>query len=397
MPRRPRVHRLEGVIKHYPWGSRHVLAALQGRSTPSEQPEAELWLGAHPSGPAQVEVEGAWAPLDELIRADPEYWLGPEALARHGPRLPFLMKVLAVEQPLSLQAHPDAQRAASIFEQERHLSAAERRYTDPYAKPELVCALTRFEALCGVRSEDEIREWLAAAGLGDLMDSSAVGSAAVHDFLARWLRLSSVRRRPQIEDLLAAARRRAAEDPISRRILDLAVHWPGDPGLVAPVLLHEIALEPGEALFLPAGVLHCYLSGAAIEVMAASDNVVRAGLTNKPIHVGELLEIACFEEGPPELLRGADSGSSYGGHRTPCHEFRLTRSRISPDGRLEVAVHGPMIVLCTGGRLRVEANGHALELARGAAVAIPAALEICEISGDGEGAWTALPDASPRG
>ena len=385
MRSRPCVHRLRGVIKHYPWGSRHVLAELLGRPAPSAQPEAELWLGAHPNGPSLVQGGERWAPFDELIREDPEYWLGPEVLARYGPRLPFLMKVLAVEQPLSLQVHPDAERAARVFAEDQHRPPSERRYGDPYAKPELVCALTRFEALCGVRDEAEIRAWLAASGLADWMPAGLGGADAVRDFFARWLRLSARERAPLLAQLLSAARRRAAEDPISRRVLALAEFWPDDPGLIAPVLLYEITLEPGEALFLPAGVLHCYLRGAAIEVMAASDNVVRAGLTNKPIHIEELLAVARFEGGRPGVVERQRSGDREVEYTLPRADFSFFEVDVRGDGVLAYPqrTRGPAILLCTEGHLAIQVKGGSLRLDRGHACVISNECRFPSISGSG--------------
>ena len=360
-----------------------MLAELLGRPTPSELPEAELWLGAHPSGPSLVEVGDDWVPFDALLREDPEYWLGADTLAAHGPRLPFLMKVLAVEQPLSLQTHPDAERAALIFEQERHLPASERRYSDPYAKPELVCAITRFEALCGVRPVDEIRAWLEGAGLSDLIRSSADGggAVAVRGFLADWLRQPDSQRKGAIARLMHAAQRRAAEDPVSRRILALAAHWPGDPGLIAPVLLHDITLEPGEALFLPAGVLHCYLSGAAIELMAASDNVVRAGLTNKPIHVEELLAVAKFEAFRPPVLAAVAGRDGQWRYDTSCPEFQLTRLARSSDQRSATLACGPSVLLCTSGQAYLENEHGEIGLDEGKAAAVSSSAVVsCRLS-----------------
>ncbi|MCL4686416.1 mannose-6-phosphate isomerase, class I [Myxococcota bacterium] len=385
MQRRPRIHRLRGVIQNYPWGSRHVLAELLGRPAPSAQPEAELWLGAHPNGPSLVEVDERWSRFDERIREDPAYWLGPETLAAHGPRLPFLMKVLAVEQPLSLQTHPDAQRAAHIFEQDRHLSPSQRRYTDPYAKPELVCALTRFEALCGVRPAGEIRAWLDAAGLADGMRPVPTDSAPadVREFLARWLRQSGPDRTRRIARLVDAATRRAADDPISRRILALAAHWPGDPGLIAPVLLHDITLEPGEALFLPAGILHCYLSGTAIELMAASDNVVRAGLTDKPVHVDEVLEVASVAATESLVCRAVIRECEQVWSPDAACGFQLSRFDLETGRPIEVRTHSLEILLCHAGHVEVTSDDGRIMLEQGDALAVPAALVSHVLSGPG--------------
>lgn len=373
-----------------------MLAELLGRPAPSAQPEAELWLGAHPNGPSLVEVDERWSRFDERIREDPAYWLGPEVLAAHGPRLPFLMKVLAVEQPLSLQTHPDAQRAAHIFEQDRHLPAAQRRYTDPYAKPELVCALTRFEALCGVRPAGEIRAWLDAAGLADGMRPGPTDSAPadVREFLARWLRQSGPDRTRRIARLVDAATQRAADDPISRRILALAAHWPGDPGLIAPVLLHDITLEPGEALFLPAGILHCYLSGTAIELMAASDNVVRAGLTDKPVHVDELLAVASFERFRPPVITPVANGDGQWRYETPCLKLKLSRVEADPDRQPVILKCGSSILLCIEGRLCVRAADEALDLAKGTACILLSGTTTVEMTGRGIGFLASLLERS---
>lgn len=393
MSRSVGLHRLRGVIKSYAWGSRRILSEFLGRPVPADQPEAELWLGAHPSGSAVAEVDGEWASLDSLIQRDPEYWLGPSVHASYGRRLPFLLKLLAVEEPLSLQVHPDAERASARFEQERRLPAKERRYADPHGKPELVCALTRFEALCGVRSPVEIRDWLGAAGLGGLLAVDPAGGDAVRGLLARWLRLPAHERAPQIRQLLAAARRRAGSDSVSRRILALGTRWPEDPGLIAPVLLKEVTLEPGEALFLPPGVLHCYLSGAAIEVMGASDNVVRAGLTNKTIDIEELLAVASFDGDPPAPLRAEGGESGLSVYPASCREFQLARIESRPGQDRSLATHGPAVLLCTAGTLQVAAGGERIAIDRGAAVVIAGAAGRCVISGDGEAVRASLPAA----
>lgn len=385
MLRSPRIHRLRGAIQHYPWGSRHVLAELLGRPAPSAQPEAELWLGAHPSAPSLVEVETRWLPLDERIREQPSYWVGAEALGAHGARLSFLLKLLAVERPLSLQTHPDAARAARIFEEERQLPPTQRRYSDPYAKPELVCALTRFEALCGVRPAGEIRAWLDAAGLAHEIRSGPAGEGPAHvrSFVSSWLRQPDAERKRRVAQLVEAAARRAAEDPISRRILALAAHWPGDPGLIAPVLLHDVVLEPGEALFLPPGVLHCYLSGAAIELMAASDNVVRAGLTNKAVHVDEVLEVASFVPAPSLVCRATVRETERVWSPTPAPGFRLSRLEVSEGRRIELRTEGLEVLLCHEGRVEVASRESRLELARGDACVVPALLASHVLSGTG--------------
>ena len=383
-----------------------MLAELLGRPSPSPEPEAELWLGAHPRGPALLEIGEQWRPFDAVLREDPEPWLGAESIAAHGARLPYLLKVLAVEQPLSLQAHPDDARAAAVYEQERELPAAAQRYTDPYGKPELVCALTRFEALCGIRPLAEIRAWLDDAGLAELLrpGDRHDSASSIRDSLGHWLRRSPDERRAPLARLRAHAERRASSDGVSRRVCELAALWPQDPGLLAPVWLHEVVLAPGEALFFPPGVLHCYLSGAAIELMAASDNVVRAGLTPKPVHVDELLAIGRFEPDAPAVLAPHpvtptsapdDAGARAHTHYpTPCRAFQLGRLAPQPGIRIDVRVRSAEILLCAEGQIHVLAGADATILARGEACAMPAAAGSYTVTGSGVAFRAGLPEGS---
>jgi mannose-6-phosphate isomerase len=390
-----RAHRLRGAVQRYAWGSRHVLAELLGRPGPSDEPEAELWLGAHPRGPALVEIAaGEWLPFDAVLARAPGDWLGPEVVAAHGERLPFLLKVLAVEEPLSLQVHPDGQRAADVFAADRERDPTRRRYADPHAKPELVCALTRFEALCGFRPADESRAWLAEAGLaGDWPE----GPGGLRGFLAAWLRQPGERLARGLARLRAHAVARGSGDPVARRVLALAERWPGDPGLIAPVLMNEVELAPGEALFLPPGELHCYLAGVAVEIMGASDNVVRAGLTQKAIDAEEVLRVARCEPAPVTRVRPAPSAPGHAAFATPAREFELSRLEPGPRGAVTLRTLGPEILLCVAGRVEVAAPGGAATLGRGESCAVPAAARAYTVSGQGVVFRAAPPSGDPTG
>lgn len=370
-----------------------MLADLLGRAAPSDEPEAELWLGAHPAGPALVEIDaGNWLPLDAVLARWPDPWLGPELIAAHGPRLPFLLKVLAVGEPLSLQVHPDAERAAAVFAADGEREATQRRYRDPYAKPELICALTRFEALCGFRPVAESRAWLTGAGLaGDWPP----GPDGLRAFLATWLRATARQREPRLASLLAHAVARERSDPIARRVLALAGRWPGDAGLIAPVLMNAVDLEPGEGLFLPPGELHCYLAGAAVEIMGASDNVARAGLTSKPIDAEEVLRVARCEAAPVPRVGPAERAAGHTAFVTPTREFEL--SRLEPDvgGEVAVRMRGPEILLCVSGRVEAAAPGGAVALGRGESCVVPAAASTYRLSGRGVVFRAALPAEDP--
>lgn len=373
---------LRGAIQHYDWGSRTVLAELLGRPVPSPRPEAELWLGAHPHGQAEARVEGRWEPLGALIERAAEAVLGPSVHSLHGPRLPFLLKVLAVEQPLSLQAHPNAVQARAGFRRSR--AAGDRTYPDPYPKPELLCALSPFRALCGFLPLPEVRERFAALGLPKLVPAGDDEPAVLRRFLGAWLGSpDDAHREAILGRALAAASRRASEDGAYALVGKLAEIHPDDPGVLAPLFLREIELAPGEALFLAPGALHAYLGGVGVELMGSSDNVLRAGLTRKPVHVTELLRVLRFASGSPPLVRPRPRSAGERVWSTPAGEFEL--SELSPREGLAVAVGeraGVEILCCVEGACRVQPQqGGGVELGRGESCLVPAVVGAYRVTG----------------
>jgi mannose-6-phosphate isomerase len=249
----PLVHGVVGEVQHYAWGDREFIPRLRGIE-PDGRPWAEWWLGTHPAAPSRL-ADGR--PLAEVT--------GP---------LPYLLKVLAAAEPLSLQTHPTAQQARACF--------ARGVLPDDAAKPELLCALTDFEALCGLRPAAATLALLDDLGVGDLAAAVTSGGPAV---ALRALYRGTVDPAP----VVAACEH--SERPEARWVRRLNASYPGDPSVAATLLLNHARLLPGEAIHLGAGNLHAYLEGAGIEVMGASDNVVRAGLTVKPVDVELLLEI----------------------------------------------------------------------------------------------------------
>ncbi len=306
----------------YPWGSTTAIAQLLGREA-SGGPEAELWLGAHPGCPSRIvdpTQTGGATDLEGWIAADPVATLGPYAASG---RLPFLLKILAAASPLSLQAHPTPEQARLGFERENQLGvpldAPHRNYRDAYPKPELIYALSpTFDALCGFRPLDEVRALISAlidASLGvedpqpqpleDLLASLSGSDVALPETVA-WLigRRTGVATLVSLVTALAAHGVRGYEREMATVSL-LADEHPGDPGIVVSLLLNHVTLAAGEALFLPAGNIHAYLSGLGIELMTASDNVLRGGLTPKHVDVPELLSVLDFTPGPVPYLRAA--------------------------------------------------------------------------------------------
>lgn len=360
--------RLRGRLQHYDWGSTTAIPGVLGVEADG-RPWAELWLGAHPVAPAEVEVDGVWRPLDGVIAEGPASNLGTACLSRFGPRLPFLVKLLAAARPLSLQVHPSSEQAAEGFAREEAAGTAPgdpgRTYRDPWHKPELICALTPFQALSGFRPPEEAAAVLDAFGLAAVADTvRARGLAA--GFWSLWELAPAAR-----AALVAAAAAAAPEgyQPEADLVARLAGLHPGDVGVVAALLLNLVDLAPGDALYAPSGRLHAYLGGLGVEVMATSDNVVRGGLTSKHVDVGELRRILRVEPEEVAPMRPVAQGWP-----TPSPEFHL--SRLDP-GQLARAV-GPEILLCLDGP--VAAVG--VHADRGGALFVPAAVGSYRLEGE---------------
>jgi mannose-6-phosphate isomerase len=384
------VYPLIGVVRPYAWGSRTILAKLQGRPAPSEGPEAELWLGAHPGGPSTVTRPDGPISLATLIAEDPKRQLGSEVAGEFGSRLPYLMKVLAADAPLSLQAHPDAEYARRAFAAQEADPAAPRNYTDPYHKPEMLVALTPFEALCGFRAPDvsaAALEELDLPQLAPVVAALRAGATGLRDAVRTLLTWPADDRRSLIDAVVAAGARTTSPYASSYALAaELAGHYPGDPGVLVALLLNHVRLEPGEAIWMPAGNLHAYLNGAAVEIMAASDNVLRGGLTPKRVDVDELLRVLRFEVLEEPVLAPAEVAPGVVTWRVPAREFALYRIRL--DGRMESAAvpgAGPRIVLGTDGEVVVSEEGdRSVTLRTGAAAYVPADAGLIAVAGVGE-------------
>jgi len=360
---------LQPVIQPYAWGSRHGIAGLQGRPVPSPGPEAELWMGAHPSAPAGA----AGTTLDAHIAADPDRELGPSCVARFGPRLPFLLKVLSADRALSIQLHPSRAQAEAGFR------LSPQNYVDDWPKPELLCALAPFEVLAGLRDPRDAAALLRALGVAQLAPlatelDAATSPQALADALAAVLRW------PDPEGLVnavapACAGLASSAGPYAAAcaaVVREAENHPGDPGLVAMLLMRHVLLAPGQAVFLPAGGLHTYLRGTGVEVLANSDNVIRAGLTSKHVDVPELLKLLDPAAAVP-VLSPTPLAEGIGYFDTPAPEFRLYVADLA-ERAVTLPAAGPRIVLCTDGAaaLRTE-SGDSAKLPRGESCFIAAA------------------------
>jgi mannose-6-phosphate isomerase len=400
------------MVQPYAWGSRNAIAELQGRHAPAAAPEAELWMGAHPSAPSVVERHGGRTTLDVVIAADPVGELGAECAAEFGGRLPFLLKVLAAEKALSIQVHPSREQAQAGFaeENERGLApgAAGRNYVDDWPKPEILCALTRFEVLAGMRDSADAALLLSALEVPELVPLAAelaAGESGHDDPLASGPRAADVRaadvrtgvlarllgwpmaqRSALIASVIAACERLAAGDgpyaAVGAATVRIGRNHPGDMGVAASLLLRYSVLEPGQAMFMAAGGLHAYLHGTGIELLANSDNVVRAGLTGKHIDVPELIKLTDPAVGVP-LIEARDLGGGVWVYDSPAPEFRLYRAEVGA-AEVPLPVNGPRLALCTEGTVTLhDAAGNALKTARGESCFLSAADGVITASGPG--------------
>jgi mannose-6-phosphate isomerase len=368
---------LSNGVRFYPCGSRTVIPDLLGEPVPADRPYAELWVGAHPDEPS---VLSDGRPLDEAIEQHPDALLSAAVCERFGPRLPFLMKVLAAEQPLSLQAHPTTEQARAGFAAEEAAGVPHddvtRTFKDPFHKPELLLALTTFEALCGFRPVEESLHCLAKLQVPVLKPTiAALARGGLRAAIPQLLALSGKRRTELVEAVAEAAGRFvAAHDPefinTYRWAATLAQTYPGDPGVVISLMCNHLKLAPGEAVFLPAGNLHAYLSGAGIEVMASSDNVLRGGLTHKHVDLAALIEVLDFTDGRVPILHPV---LGPGGLRypVPVEDFDLTRCQL--DGLSgSLTTRGPQVLLCTEGTAVLTSADGELVLQKGSSAFVPA-------------------------
>ncbi|MEU9153917.1 mannose-6-phosphate isomerase, class I [Streptomyces sp. NPDC048417] len=372
--------RLDNTIRPYAWGSPTAIPKLLGVE-PSGEPQAEMWMGAHPGAPSRT----ARGTLVEVIDANPKAELGEAAVAKFGPRLPFLLKILAAGAPLSLQVHPNLEQAREGYEDEERrgipVDAPDRNYKDANHKPELICALTEFDGLCGFRAPEQAAELLEALGVDSLKPyvdllRAHPEEAALREVLTAILTADREEMAHTVAEATAACTRLGGDHA---PYADLAHHYPGDPGVIAAMLLNHVRLQPGEALFLGAGIPHAYLNGLGVEIMANSDNVLRCGLTPKHVDVPELLRIVRFEAGDAGVLRPEAAPDGEEVYETPIDEFRLSRY-VLPEGTTahDLTLPTPQILLCTAGTVRAGEY----DLAPGQSVFVPAG-EKAEVSGAG--------------
>lgn len=370
---------LANTARDYSWGSTTLLAELTGRA-PSEHPEAEIWFGDHPGSPART-------PDGRTL----DRWLAEE---RGGERLPYLLKLLAAGAPLSIQAHPSKAQAEAGFAREERAGvprdAPDRLFRDANHKPELIVALADgFTALAGLRDLDRTDDLLRALGsdtreLRQRLAASPVAAIA-------WI--LSPPAKPHVRALVSAVRDAdvpgfAAE---LAQVVALAEDHPGDPGVIVALLMNRVTLRRGEGLFVPAGVLHAYQHGLGVELMAASDNVMRGGITPKHIDVDALVDVLDDRVGEVPIVRAVGDGPVRR-YPVPVDDFALAVCRVTADAPAAVPISGTAVVLATAGAVTVTAvaSGASLALRPADAALVTAEEGELTIAGDGE-AFIATP------
>lgn len=380
-----RVQRLTPTLRNYDWGTIDDIPQLLGFGVDG-QPYAEAWWGAHDSSPSWVPDEVGHVPLDELIARKPAEMLGAEATQRWGARLPYLLKVLAIAKPLSIQVHPTLHQARKGFSREqRGTGGVPHAFVDPFHKPELVVAITPMRVLAGVRdlaataADLELLGTERASVLAGALARAETAEAFLADVLTRGAD-------DETYAALAEVGGAAAPGTSLRAAADALSHFPRDPGAIVALALNTVELAPGEAVFTGAGILHSYQSGVGVEIMANSDNVVRAGLTTKRIDVPLLLRLANAH--PAQPARPVETREGAARHLvTEAEEFALT---IVRDGATTL-VPGPRIVLCGEGSAVVASGAGQCELKAGQALFVRACDGHASVEADGLVAVARLP------
>lgn len=373
--------RLSPVVFNDAWGSHVAIASLQGRDIPTERPESELWMGAHESGPAGTSRPGS-PDLAQVVRADPCRELGERCVARHGERLPFLLKVLAPGRAISIQAHPTAAQAREL-----RATTGDSVYVDDSAKPEMLVAIAPFEVFVGMREHAEVAELtrrLDVPRLTALAQQVADEPDPAHALLAAVLATPGDRVPDLVRQVVAGCVRLSEDDDelgtAAAAVVDVAEMHPDDIGLVVLLLMHHRLLAPGEYVDVAAGVLHSYVRGLGIEVLANSDNVVRAGLTSKEVNVPELLRIV--DPGAHGVAgRGRVVAPGLEVHESASDRFVL--HKVDP-GRDLPGAGGPRIVFCLRGRVSLTWGEEVLVLEDVESAFVPAWQDVVRLDGVGD-------------
>jgi mannose-6-phosphate isomerase len=398
------MERLSGTFRDYAWGSTDAIPEILGVE-PDGLPKAEYWLGAYEGSPSTL---ASGESLSDHLAEHPEE-LGEGCRRVFGDRLPFLLKILSAAEPLSLQAHPDCQDACDGFDLEQSAGTPpdDRTFIDDWPRPETLVALTEVEGLCGFRDPLETRALLDGLGVKDSLDdvfgplTERAGSAGLAEVFLDCL-TGDGRRLELVGEVVSAAVNHVEDAGelglLSRTAVELDEYHPGDPSILAALLLNRVHLAPGQGLRVPPGTMHTYLRGTGIELAANSSNTVRGGLTDKHIDVDSLVRIVNFGSGPVERVEavvegvegvegaeGAEGSGVFREYPTRRPECRLWALRVRPgDAEMLPATDHPRILLVLDGHLVCSSAASTEEIVRGQSLWIPAGEQV-QIQGNCDG------------
>jgi mannose-6-phosphate isomerase len=386
------IFKMKNQVQNYAWGTRDFIAELKGEQV-SAEPQAEMWMGAHPKASSDIVWEDNIKSLASEIATHPNHFLGDMQIFDKEKKLPFLLKILSAESALSIQAHPNKMQAEQGFARENRLgispNAAYRNYKDKNHKPELICALTTFDAMCGFRPIGQIADFWQYQQIWPQQSQKFLQKPQAKGFQKLFLEMLNLPQMKQQQLVLHTLQNlQPARSKTEQSIIDwmekLNEKYPGDIGVLAPTYLNIINLQPGEALYLKAGILHSYLQGSGIEIMANSDNVLRGGLTSKHIDIAELQKTLIFDFGVVKKLKIHQSQLQKI-YPTPAQEFELSWQKITKSG-MENEVSGPEIILCIAGNVEVvdKINQLKLSLKQAESAFVCAAADQYQLSGSGE-------------
>lgn len=371
------MQKIKPSLQDYDWGSKSFIQELLGITEADIL--AEAWYGAHPKAPSLIQDTN----LLGMIEQDPHYWLGSNTA-----KMPFLLKILAANKALSIQVHPNKTQAEQGFAEENQkgiaLSDPRRCFRDDNHKPELMMALTDFYALCGFREYAQIIDIFISLKLTPLFSTFAsfVNNPNSQSFSELYLQILQYPDPKELKTALLKLSIKGEHAHLISWIKKLNEVYPGDPAIISPLLMNLIKLRPFEAIYLDAGIIHAYLEGSGIEIMASGDNVLRAGLTTKHIDITKLCEIMTFAPFMPDIQASPSEGKYLHGYQSAAKDFKLYHlSASSEDNALNI--QGIKIVLCLSGEIKLSSGESSLKLCRGESAVISATRKEVFISGIG--------------
>ena len=366
-------------IQHYHWGDYAFIPELQGRLK-GDEPEAELWVGAHPISPSRT-VESNQG-LDDIISTDPQNTLGPQASDFQN-ELPFIMKILAIREPLSIQVHPNEQQAEEGFASTQSGFTAAQSYSSPRGKEEIVCALTETDLKFGFREINEIHAIIEAAGHSDFSRlkeslSEETPNESLKETIQKILSTDADTIRSITSSVLSSDMSTTViNERETKYFTSLVETYPDDSGLLLFLLMNFVTLEPGDFLYVSPGVTHAYLRGNVVEITSNSDNVIRCGLTPKHVNAQEFLSIASFVSEQPQIQTPAESVHTY---ESPTL-FMLTRLNL--DEEFEATLYGPEILISAQNNFNITNNkGESIHVEQGQPVWVPHSDSSYKITGN---------------